>query len=227
MTARKKPAAKAAADPAVCGECGERHVTKRGGPSCSGHSRGRLRPEIAGKPCTQPRMRGQKVCKVHGGMAPQAKAAAEERIERAKVEALARTFGEPIEGKDPGEIVAEQIAWRYGHVAWLRARVQALEPRALVWGRTKEKIGGEDGGLTFEAKVNAWLAMYLDASRDLEKLCLEAIKAGLEERRVRIAEQSADVLVRMLDGLLVDLGLDPDNQETARVVERHLAAVAS
>lgn len=163
---------------------------------------------------------------MHGGAAPAAKAAAKERLERAQVEHLARTLGEPVEGKDPAEIVTEQIAWRYGRVQWLRSRVQAMDPRHLVWGRTKEKIGGDDGGLTFEAKRNAWLDLLLDAERDLEKLCLEAIKAGLEERRVRLAEMQAEFLVQFLDGLLVELGHDPADPATADIVERHLRIAA-
>lgn len=206
----------------ACVECGQPHVTGRGKPACSGHSRGRLRPEIAGKACRSAPLAGQKVCKNHGGKSPQALAAAKERLERDAVATLARTLGEPVEGKDPGEIVAEQIAWRYGRVQWLRARVQAMSPGSLVWGRTREKIGGDDGGLTFEAKPNAWLAMLLEAERDLEKLCLEAIKAGLEERRVRLAEMQADTLVRFIDGVLVELGHDPNDVGTADVVERHL-----
>jgi hypothetical protein len=175
-------------------------------------------------------MKGQRVCYRHGGAAGQSRAAGAVRVARAESEAemvkLAATLGEPVgPGQDPGEIVAEQIQWRHAHVKWLRACVQALDPGALVWGRSREKIGGEDFGVTKEAKPNAWLALYLEASRDLERLCLDAIRAGLEERRVRIAELQAEAMVRFIDGVLAELGIDPNDPKTAGVVARHLRLV--
>jgi hypothetical protein len=208
----------------VC-QCGQPHVTKRGGVACTGHISGKAHPERAGEPCGNPPRPGQRVCRYHGGSAPQAVAAAEERLERAAVEKLARTFGEPVRGMDPGEIVAEQIAWRYGHVAWLRGRVQALDPAGLVWGASREKIGGGDYGVTKEAKPNAWLTLYLEACRDVERLCIDAIRAGLEERRVKLAERDAEAMVSFLDRLLTDLGHDVNDPKTAGVVERHLRLV--
>lgn len=211
----------------VCEKCGVQHVTRRGGRACVSHSKGKLRPEIAFKACRNPPVEGATVCRMHGGRAPRIAAAAAERVEAAAVAKLAATFVDPVDGddKDPGEIVAEQIRMQYRLVHWLRARVLAIDPSALMWGKTKVKKGGDDFGTTKEAKPNAWLLTYLQAQRDLEKLCLEAIRVGLELRRVRIEEQDADLWVRVLDGVLGDLGLDPNAPETAEVVERHLRAV--
>lgn len=170
-------------------------------------------------------MRGQDKCRMHGGSTEQARRGAEDRLARERMSELATTLGEPVEGVDPGDHIAEQIAYRAGHVRWLRARVQAIDPDALVWGRTKEKIGGEDYGLTREARPNIWLDLYFEASRDLERLCIDAIRAGLEERRVRLAERHGEALEHLLDGILRELGHDPDAPQTARVVARHLHAV--
>lgn len=215
-----------------CGKCGQPHVRPRTGkPSCTGHATGGYsRPERRGQPCQRPPMRGQAVCRSHGGSAPQAKAAAVEALAQAEADRqmakIVLTFGEPgDEYRDPGDVIAEQIRWRHAHVQWLRARVQTITPDALVWGKTKVKKGGDDFGTTREAKPNIWLQLYLEAQTALEKLCLEAIRAGMEERRVRIAEQQADILVRLLDGILTDLGHDLNAPETADVVERHLRLV--
>lgn len=212
--------------PVECVKCGQPHVTRYGGPSCAGHSNGRLRPEIAGKPCRQTRVRGTTMCRMHGGAAPQVKAAGEARVEAAKqqeaVARLALTFGGPLPGRDPADVIAEQIDWRYGHVQWLRARVQTVDPDALVWGRTREKTGGDDWGSTSEAKPNAWLELYHKWSVELEKLCLEALRLGLDERRVRLAEKQGQMVVRLIEGLLADLGLDAEDPKVAEVVERRL-----
>lgn len=215
-----------------CTECGLPHVRGDGRPSCARHSKGRLRPEIVGKPCRQMPMRGQDVCKNHGGKSPQALRAAEVRVAKAEAEkkltSLASTLADPVDGEDqdPGEIVAESIRVQYRLCAWFWRRVVALEPRAFVWGKTREKIGGDDGGVTFEPKAHAWYVLWRDAVRERDALCIAAIRAGLEERRVRIIEQDAEMWMQLLDGLLAELGHDPEDPETAQIVERHLRAVA-
>ena len=212
----------------ACEQCGQPHVTKAGGQACAGHSRGRLRPEIAGKPCRKAPMHGQRVCDMHGGRNPKAKAAAEVRLVQANIATLAASLSEPVEGegRDPGEIVEESIRLQSRLVAYFWQRVCALDPRALIWGKTKEKIGGEDGGITFEPKAHAWYVLWRDAVRERDRLCLEAIKAGFEQRRVELAERDQAVWMRFLDGLLTDFGLDPNAPATAAVVERHLRLLA-
>lgn len=212
----------------VCDKCGEPHVTKDGKPSCIRHSVGRLRPEIAGKPCRTPAMKGQKVCKNHGGATRQARARAEVTLQQAKLTTLAASLTDAVPGEDqdPGEIIIESIRVRYRLAAFFWSRVCALEPKALVWGKTREKIGGDDGGITFEPKAHAWFVLWRECRAELDKLCLEAVRVGLEERRVRLAEQDADTWVRFLDSLLTDLGHDPNDPQTAEVVQRNLSLVS-
>lgn len=189
-------------------------------------------------------IRGGTVCNKHGGAAPQVRAAAQRRLREAEANALMLTLGEPVPG-DPAEIIAERIAARNGHVRWLYARVQALEPEALTWGMTRRKtavardasreadektegrtFAGTDEGDTYEAKPSIWYALYVEAADKLEKLCIEAMRVGLLERQVRLDERMADMWVRVIDGMLVDLGHDPNAPETAAIVARHLELVA-
>lgn len=230
-----------------CARCGRPHVTRHGGPSCKGHL-SKNHPTNPGGPCTKPPMRGQAICDRHGGLAQQNKAAAAARIEQAKAEKLMLTLGEPInDGRDYAEVIADRVAIRRGHVAWLLVRVQALEPEALVWGLTKRKTVVEDGrwlnnddeakdarrafagtdeGDTHEAKPSIWYVMYEAASEKLEKLCLEAVRVGIEARRLQMDERMADQWVRVIDGIVSALGHDPNAPETAEIVARHLELVA-
>ncbi|MGN6609992.1 MAG: hypothetical protein ACTHMS_23650 [Jatrophihabitans sp.] len=214
-----------------CEQCGQTHRNPQGRRVCSKHKS----PNRGGGPCSAPAMRGLDCCRTHGGMARQARAAGEHRADiedtrrkaEQKLRALAfRASGEPVPADvDPSDIVAQQLVIRLARVQWFAAQVGEVierDPRGLVWGRTKKKVGGDDHGTTSEAKPNAWYVLFAEAERDLERLSLEAMKVGLEERRVRLAESHAEMLVRVLDAVLVDLGHDPNDPETAAVVERHL-----
>jgi hypothetical protein len=87
-------------------------------------------------------------------------------------------------------------------VAWYRAQVQALAPDALIWGQTGHRYGeGPEGPIdvTEESAVaHVWLKLY-DLERDrYAKLCVEAVKIGLDERRIRVEEQQAAILAQGL-----------------------------
>lgn len=216
-----------------CPKCGKPHIIARGKaagqPSCTGHATGgRTRPERRGQPCQRSPKPGSDKCATHGISTPAGKAAAARRVTEAKVAALAARFTDPVAGddQDPGSIIAEQITMQYRLVHWLRARAVAVDPDAFMWGITKEKVGGDDGGVTSEAKPNAWYAAFLEASHALNKLCLEAVRVGVEVRRQQLEERAAAEWVTQTDRLLMALGLDPNAPKVAEVVERHLRSIA-
>jgi hypothetical protein len=194
-------------------------------PSCAGHSKHR---DADGGlvPCRQYRMRGQNKCKMHGGATRQAKAAAAERIAAEKAAAMVVTYGIKVE-TTPTEAILEEVKWSAGHVAWLRDRVQELEQDALKWGTTKEKTGGDDWGSTSEAKPHIFVVLYQQERDRLIKVCAAAISAGLEERRVRLAEQQGALVADVIKAILADLGLTAEQQaKVPEVVPRHLRLLA-
>lgn len=193
---------------------------------------------VGSRPCTRNANQAQDVCRIHGGSTKQAKAAAEARRHSEELRQFAGTLGaEPDTDGDAIQTVAEQIAWGRAHVKWLRRRVQAVDPDALVWGITKETEGDvvvgngptaaleSATGTVSEAKPNAWLSLYLRASRELEKLCLDSIRVGVELRRQEMDERMAERWAEQIDAMLTSLGHDPNDPATAAVVERHLRAV--
>lgn len=188
-------------------------------------------------------MAGQNVCRYHGGAAAQSLKAGEQRVAEEKARALVETYGRKVE-TTATEALLDEVQWTAGHVAWLRERVQEIENAAtlavsdegdgpavgtqdaLVWGVTKRKSGGHDGGTTEEAAPNIWLKLYQQERTHLVRVCAEAIKAGVEERRVRLAEQQGQLVAQAIRAILDDLNLTAKQRELVpEVVPRHLRAV--
>lgn len=209
------------------------------------------RSKKTGDQCGSIAMSGQNVCMFHGGKAPQNIKKAEERVTEEKARRIVETYGRRID-TTATEALLEEVQWTAGHVAWLRARVQEIEtgvggavdpdwdeaeeepgttasrPSPLVWGVTRRKTGGDDHGVTEEASPNIWLKLYQQERTHLVKVCAEAIKAGIEERRIKLAEQQGALVARAIRAILGDLDLTPEQEaRVPDVVPRHLRALAS
>lgn len=170
-------------------------------------------------------------CKHHGGNSPQALRKAAERVAAREAEKILATYGQKAD-TNPVEALLEEVRWTAGHVAWLRERVQELEHKQLTWGRTTEvdKGSGEFPGVdvTQAAVPNVWLDLYQRERKHLVDVCKAAIGAGIEERRVRLAEQQGDLIVVVLQGILADLMLTADQQALVpEVASRHLRAITA
>lgn len=183
-----------------------------------------------GEACSKWPMKGQTVCRNHGGASPQAKAAAERRLQAIGAEQAIVTFGLPRE-VDPRDALLEEVYRSAGVVDFLREQVQKLESDQVVWGKAEEveKQAGEFPGVdtTHKAAVNVWVELYARERKHLVDVCKAAIAAGLEERRVRLAEQQGAMLASVIKNILGDLDLTAEQQaRVGTVVPRHLRAVA-
>lgn len=202
---------------------------KNGSRRCWGRSK-----RSAGKQCPNPAMNGQNVCRSHGGNAPQALRAAERRVTEEKARTLVATYGLKIE-TTPTEALLDEVQWTAGHVHWLRERVQEIEAgaepgseNALIWGITKKKSGGDDHGVTEEAVPNVFLKLYQQERTHLAKICSDAIRAGIEERRVQLAEREGALVAQVIRAILAELQLTPEQLALVPdIVPRHLRALAS
>ena len=216
----------------ACAKCGKLHV-RNGRPTCTGHGSGISRPDRKGEPCGAFPMHGQHVCGKHGGRAQQSKAAGERQQQEDAGRRMCAKWSIPIE-TDPTGAILGRIAAYAGHVEFYKRQIEQLDEQDLVWGVTKIKTGGDDRGTTMEAAPNTWLTLYNEASALLVKFAADAIRAGIEERKVRLAERDgqlvAGVLRAMADSVLealmtAGLSLDLANVYRASVAEagpRHL-----
>lgn len=183
----------------------------------------------SGERCRRWAVAGGKVCPNHGGKAPQVKRAAEQRAAEEKARKAVVTLGMP-RVVSPTDALLEEVHRTAGHVAWLAQKVQELATvtggenagdHALVWGTTKvvDKGSGESPGIdtTEESRPSVWYQLYERERAHLVKVCEAALKAGVEERRVRLAEAQGELVgglvQRVLGALferLIAEGLDAD-----------------
>lgn len=207
-----------------CARCGQAH------PGCTGHSK-----TNEGAPCRRPCKPGE-VCPTHGGMAPQVKAARARREAEAEAARQVATLGLPVD-ISPTEALLQEVQWTAGHVQWLRAKVAELDEQitgqhALVWGVTAEgeKHSVEKGletTTTSSSGPSVWYELYAKERQHLVTVCSAALKAGVEERRVRLAESQGDLVATAIRRILDALGLTPDQQAlVATVVPRELRLIA-
>lgn len=189
----------------------------------------------SGGRCGNPPIKGATVCRMHGGKAPQVVAAtARRRAEADAREQMLRavtTLGLPID-VDPGKALLDEIHWTAGHVAWLRSKVQELQDSELTWGRTQTDTGvgpqGPVDTVTEKAAPNTWYQLYMAEREHLAKVCSLALRAGIEERKVKLAESQGLLVADVIRRILGALGLTPAQQLLVpEIVPRELRALAA
>lgn len=186
-----------------------------------------------GKQCARYAIEGGKVCRAHGGASKQVRAAAKRRREEAKAVKAVALFAAPVD-VDPSQALLDLVHWTAGEVTYWRTQVQALAGEnadALTWGKTKHVEGaGAEGYVnqdTEEAAPHIAYRMLTDAQDRLAKYATAALRAGVEERRVRLAEQQGELVAGAIRAILTDLGLTAEQSaRVPEVVPRHLRLLA-
>lgn len=132
---------------------------------------------------------------------------------------------------DPGVALLEEVHRAAGHVAWLSVKVRELEESEMVWGQVmavhESRRGGPGGDFELQreenrAAINVWWELYERERRHLANTAAAALKAGVEERRVRIAERAHDVLESAINRILQDLGHNPGDADVRHIVGTRL-----
>jgi hypothetical protein len=162
------------------------------------------RSSQTGEPCKAWAIKGSTVCTAHGGRAPQVKKAARERLERQEAERAAALYGLPRE-VDPHTALLGELWRTQGYVDWLEGELTADEAKRVQEG---------------------WRSTLMEERRHLANVARDCIRAGIEERRVTLAEQQGQLLAQAISGILADLGI-AISPEVGNVVRRHLSLVDS
>lgn len=170
-----------------------------------------------GTPCKRPAGTGTDhvgigYCKHHGGSTPTHIKAANKQ----KAEIAVATYGLPRE-IDPHAALIEELHRTAGHVAWLSDMIGQFE-------RDKDLIQtsfSEHGSVDSPA---VWVEMYDRERRHFASVAKTCISVGIEERRVRLAEQQGELMAQVIRGIFTDLDI-PITEEVQSVVRRNLTVI--
>lgn len=178
---------------------------------CGAKKRGKRHGE--GEPCQTPPVHGGTRCSKHGGKSPKAQTAAKTRaMEAEAVEILGKVDPTTI-NRHPVEHLLNLINNKAAEVTWLRQKVQELQEKELFYSLAKEEMGlekGEDTDLkTYEAGLNIKWQALRQAEEQLAKWASMAVRAGVEERRIRLAEAQGALVVGAIQQILDGLNLTP------------------
>lgn len=161
-------------------------------------------------------------CKLHGGRTPSGQKAAQ----RQEAVLAVATYGLARE-IDPHAALLEELHRTAGAVAWLQQQVATLElddvTHLIVTNR-----GGEDAGGKLEVideRVNVWVDLYQAERTHFVRIAKTCVDVGIDERRIRLAEQQGEMLAQVIRGVLTDLGV-ANHPEAPAVVRRHLTLAA-
>ncbi len=195
----------------------------------------------AGRQCKQvagwgTNHKGVGPCKAHGGSFPTVERHAERLLaDQAAVRQLAQ-FGMATTEADPETVLLDLVSEAAGNVMWLGNQVNALaEEREEASGtaRWAKTTGYAKGARLFGAKVavdaqgneheigeeeRAMVRLYGQWADRLAKYAKAALDAGIEKRRVEMAERQGETIVVVVNNVLVQLGLDDSMIEKARVL---------
>jgi len=169
----------------------------------------------SGERCKNPPITGAHVCRMHGGKAPQVQARAKARAQQQAVTDLLQNLGTPAD-VDPSQALLNLIAAKNGEVVWLRGMVQSIEQESLTWGAVDHESGiGQQGPIdkiTEKAAVNVWWDMLRKAEDQLASYATQALRAGIAERQIQLAESQANLIVGVIRRILDRLQLSNDQR---------------
>jgi len=173
-----------------------------------------------GDQCKNYPVRGLRVCLRHGGGSKKARAAATRNLEQEKLTRVARRLGTPHDDLDPAQALLDLVASKAGEVEWLRHQVELLETDGdLWWGKTKESEGngpmGHSSEIVEEARQHVVYTLLHKAQDQLARYAAETLKAGVDERQVKLAEQTGAQFETVLTSLLTAISATPEQMQTA------------
>jgi hypothetical protein len=145
-------------------------------------------------------------CCHHAGATPSHELAA--AVDTARREAI--VMGEPV-NVEPHELIISCIRRTAGEIAYCDEQIATLKT-AMV-------------STMFGPQLHTWITVRHKAMERGVMFAATALKAGVEERAVRVAEQAGETMARLVRGILGELGVPLEDPRTREVVVRHLRLI--
>jgi hypothetical protein len=157
-----------------------------------------------GEPCGNHAIKGGTVCRYHGGSAPQVQAAAKQRLAEAEArKAMERYTPDRKPMENPVEALLSLASEIEGWRDYLAARVSELEQAD--WRR--DHRAGE--------QLNAMISLYERSLDRAAKVLVDLGKLGIQDRLARLHEAQALMVLTVIQGVLNDLDLSPEQRAKA------------
>lgn len=172
---------------------------------------------------------GAGACKLHGGATPTGQVHGVVHLARRESVAM----GYPL-NIEPHEALLECIRISAGEVQYASERIAELDPSEIVGPvittrPRKQEKGAESAVERVEEHegpaLHIWIKVRGHAMDRLVNYSKVAIAAGIEERRVKVAEQQGELLAQAIRGVLAELGVG-DRPEVPGIVRKHLTAIS-
>lgn len=144
---------------------------------------------------------------------------------------LVEVYGTPQQ-TDPHTALLQELERTSGHVSWLFIKVNEIGSRE---GGEENLVGpvGESGidlksGTMHHpnTEANIWLKLYQGEREHLVKVARACVAAGIEERRVQIAEAQGQLMARAIQNIVTRLGVG-DHPELGKIVREELMQVSA
>lgn len=170
----------------TCVHCGKPH------PKCNAHKKRTGKSE----PCMRAPNEFLGVCNTHGGASILARRKQHEMGQRQLLEEAERRFA-LRKDMDPASALLDLVHYQAGVVEFWREQVEKVPEHQLTWGVLKrvDKTGGlwDELTETTGAAVDLTYQLLREAQKDLADYASAALRAGIDERRVRIVEQQGEL----------------------------------
>lgn len=182
---------------------GQLRLVALGGQQCTATSK------RSGNRCKRHTAPGATVCAMHGGSAPQVKAAARRRVAAAQVAQLAAKLVPERGDVDP-------IGDPVGLLSVVAAEVDEWRDRLAKLANTAD-----------DAQLPALLGVYASTTARLESILTALAGHDLDERKVRLGALQAEMAASALIAALSELGLDPNDGHVRQVLGRQLRSLGA
>jgi hypothetical protein len=171
-----------------------------------------------GEQCNGPAIKGYDKCRKHAG-----KKVSTIRQEQAAAKALAEL--DLDRDANPLDELLTEVQRCAAAVRWLADKVNGLDEREITHGitRTVQRADGTRD-VTASAQVNLWVKLWQEERDRLARVCKMTLDAGVDERRVRLAESQGRMIVDVIRATLSDLNIS-ESEQVDDVVSRHLRAI--